>query len=98
LTSTILGTAKPAEVLGIDPSAGFVEYARQTVQDERVRFEVRADLPEDQYDVVVAGLVLNFIPDRLDALRRMLCGKRFGDACPLPRKARSSWSPGPGRR
>jgi len=73
LTSTILRTADPASVLGVDPSAGFVGYARQTVQDERASFEVRsaAELPDGPYDAVVAGLVLNFVPERVEALRRM---------------------------
>jgi SAM-dependent methyltransferase len=73
LTSTILGTADPVAVVGVDPSAGFVEYARETVQDERVSFEVRGaeDLPDGPFDVVVAGLALNFVPDRIGALRRM---------------------------
>jgi SAM-dependent methyltransferase len=73
LTSTILRTADPAGVLGVDPSAGFVDYARQTVQDEKVRFDVRGaeDLPDESFDVVVAGLVLNFVPDRIGALRRI---------------------------
>ena len=73
LTSTILGTANPAAVVSIDPSAGFLDHARQTVQDERVRFELRGaeDLPDESFDVIVAGLVLNFVPDRSGALRRM---------------------------
>ncbi|WP_427889089.1 class I SAM-dependent methyltransferase [Kribbella sp. GL6] len=73
LTSTILGTADPASVLGVDPSEGFVEYARQTVDDPRAAFEVRsaAELPDGPYDTVVAGLVLNFVPKRVEALRRM---------------------------
>jgi trans-aconitate methyltransferase len=73
LTSEILRAAEPAAVLGIDPSEGFVEYARQAVQDERASFDVRsaAELPDGPFDVVVAGLVLNFIPERVEALRRM---------------------------
>lgn len=73
LTSTILRAADPASVLGVDPSEGFIGYARQTVEDERASFEVRsaAELPDGPYDVVVAGLVLNFIPERVEALRRM---------------------------
>ncbi|MDX3004280.1 class I SAM-dependent methyltransferase [Kribbella solani] len=73
LTSTVLQTAAPAAVLGVDPSDGFVEYARESVDDPRATFEVRsaAELPDGPYDVVVAGLVLNFIPERVDALRRM---------------------------
>ncbi len=73
LTSTILRTADPKSVLGVDPSDGFIGYARQTVDDERATFEVRsaAELPDGPYDAVVAGLVLNFIPERVEALRRM---------------------------
>lgn len=73
LTSTILRTAEPASVLGVDPSAAFVQYAKQDVRDERASFEVRsaAELPDGPYDAVVAGLVLNFVPERVEALRRM---------------------------
>jgi SAM-dependent methyltransferase len=73
LTSAILRTAEPVAVLGIDPSAGFIEYARKSVTDERATFEVRsaAELPDGPYDAVVAGLVLNFIPERVEALHRM---------------------------
>lgn len=73
LTSTILRTADPASVLGVDPSDAFIGYARQTVKDPRVGFEVRsaAELPDGPYDVVVAGLVLNFLPERVEALRRL---------------------------
>ncbi|MEI8411360.1 MULTISPECIES: class I SAM-dependent methyltransferase [unclassified Kribbella] len=73
LTSTILRRADPASVLGVDPSEGFIGYARKTVDDERAGFEVRsaAELPDGPYDAVVAGLVLNFIPERVEALRRM---------------------------
>ncbi|MEU8223573.1 class I SAM-dependent methyltransferase [Kribbella sp. NPDC048915] len=73
LTSTILRTADPASVLGIDPSEGFIGYARSQLVDPRVEFEVRsaAELPDGPFDVVVAGLVLNFVPERVAALRRM---------------------------
>ncbi|MEV8375107.1 class I SAM-dependent methyltransferase [Kribbella sp. NPDC056861] len=73
LTSTILAAAAPAEVVGVDPSEGFVGYARGAVRDARARFEVRsaAELTDETFDVVVAGLALNFIPDRVDALRKM---------------------------
>jgi SAM-dependent methyltransferase len=73
LTSTILSTAAPAAVLGVDRSAGFVDFARKTVQDERARFEVRPaeELTDESFDVVVSGLVLNFLPDRVEALRKL---------------------------
>ncbi|WP_432881408.1 class I SAM-dependent methyltransferase [Kribbella sp. CA-245084] len=73
LTSTILRTADPVAVLGVDPSEGFIEYARQSIHDERASFDVRsaAELPDGPFDVVVSGLVLNFVPERVEALRRM---------------------------
>jgi SAM-dependent methyltransferase len=73
LASTVLGMADPAEVVGVDRSAGFVEYARKTVDDERARFEVGAaeELTDESFDVVVSGLVLNFVPERLDVLRHL---------------------------
>jgi SAM-dependent methyltransferase len=73
LSGTILRAADPASVLGVDPSEGFIEYARQSIHDERVSFDVRsaADLPDGPFDVVVCGLVLNFVPERVEALRRM---------------------------
>jgi ubiquinone/menaquinone biosynthesis C-methylase UbiE len=73
LTGSILRAADPASVLAVDPSEGFVGYARSQVADPRVEFDVRsaADLPDGPFDVVVSGLVLNFVPDRGGALRRM---------------------------
>src|SRR3954451_8636108 len=73
LTAAILRTANPASVLGVDPSEGFIGYARQSVDDSRASFDVRsaAELPDGPFDVVVSGLVLNFVPERVEALRRM---------------------------
>jgi SAM-dependent methyltransferase len=75
LTSAVLASAAPVEVVGVDPSEGFVGYARRTVTDERARFEVRsaAELADfgETFDVVVSGLVLNFIPERVEALRTL---------------------------
>jgi SAM-dependent methyltransferase len=77
LTSAVLAGAAPSAVVGVDPSEGFVGYARGAVTDERARFQVlsAAELSAEEVggavDVVVAGLVLNFIPERVEALRRM---------------------------
>ncbi|MEV6282116.1 methyltransferase domain-containing protein [Kribbella sp. NPDC051770] len=71
LTGTVVRDAEPASVLGIDRSEGFLEYARRTVPE--ATFEVRAaeDLTDGSFDVVVSGLVLNFVPDREALLRRL---------------------------
>ena len=66
LSMTILEQASPRAVTGIDPSAGFIEYARAHVGDPRAAFEVgdAQDLPlaAAQFDAAVAALVLNFVP------------------------------------
>jgi SAM-dependent methyltransferase len=75
LTEAVLGSCAPAAVVGVDPSPGFVAYARARVSDPRATFEVAsADaLPfaDASFDAVVAALVLNFVPDREQALREM---------------------------
>ncbi len=76
LSEAILREAGPAEVVGTDPSDGFIAYAREHVRDERATFEV-ADaqaLPfeDDHFDAVVSGLVLNFIPSPERALAEMV--------------------------
>ncbi|WP_306663846.1 class I SAM-dependent methyltransferase [Streptomyces venezuelae] len=67
VTRAVLDLADPATVVGLDPSAGFVAYARRTIADHRARF-VLADaesLPfaDSSASVAVSGLVLNFVPD-----------------------------------
>jgi len=75
LSQTILERASPQAVQGIDPSAGFITYAREHIRDGRAAFETgdaRA-LPyaAATFDVAVAGLVLNFVPDPPAALGEM---------------------------
>ena len=66
LSETILRESSPAEVLGIDPSDGFVAHARARIGDERARFELgdAQALPfaDGTFDAVTSGLVLNFVP------------------------------------
>jgi SAM-dependent methyltransferase len=66
LSETILRTAAPAAVVGVDPSEGFIEHARRQVQDPRARFEVgdaqQLSFAAETFDAAVSGLVLNFVP------------------------------------
>lgn len=72
VTSTIEELAQPAAVLGVDPSAAFLAHAREMLGGPRVSFQVgdaeALPAPDGSYDVVVAGLVLNFVPDPRAAL------------------------------
>ncbi len=75
LTQAILEAADPHAVLGVDPSADFIAAAAGQITDPRVRFDVgdagALPVPDDAYDVVVAGLVLHFVPDPHLAVREM---------------------------
>ncbi len=82
LSQTILEHASPRTLQGIDPSEGFVAHARAQIHDGRATFETgdaRA-LPYavESFDVVVAGLVLNFVPDPPAALDEMIRVVRRG--------------------
>lgn len=82
LSATILQHARPAEVLGIDRSAGYVAHALAHVSDKRIRFEVgeATALPVGtaSFDAAVSGLVLNFVPDPVAMLRAMARAVRPG--------------------
>lgn len=82
LTETVLDRCAPASVVGVDPSEGFVADARQRVGDPRASFRVgdAETLPVEpgSVDVVVGGLVLNFVPDPARALASMRGAARAG--------------------
>jgi SAM-dependent methyltransferase len=74
LSHIILQKASPTKVVGIDSSAAYLEYARQHVQDERLEFKIGDALNlgfEAEFDVAVAGLVLNFLPSPAQAVKSM---------------------------
>jgi SAM-dependent methyltransferase len=73
LTAAITADADPAGVVAIDPSPGFISSARARVLDPRVEF-IQSDvatLPRGEFDIVVSGLVFNFLPDTAAALTAM---------------------------
>jgi SAM-dependent methyltransferase len=80
LTGAILAATDPIAVVGIDPSPEFLGVAQRRVADPRARFAVgdaRAlRAASDGYDAVVAGLVLNFIPDPAPAVAEMVRAAR----------------------
>src|SRR5215207_4882274 len=82
LSGTILAQAVPASIVAVDPSAGFLAFARQSHTDPRLTFHVgdAQHLPPLAHppDAAVAGLVLNFIPDPLAALQAVRAVLRPG--------------------
>lgn len=75
LTAALIADGDPQSVIAIDPSKDFIAYAQSAVPDKRVRFDVgdaqRLTAPDASIDVAASALVLNFIPDKLQALAEM---------------------------
>lgn len=65
LTRAILEHAAPREVVGIDPSAGFLTYARSHTPEALFEQGSAQALPFEAgvFNAVVSGLALNFVPD-----------------------------------
>jgi SAM-dependent methyltransferase len=67
LTEQILALADPEQVVGVDPSEGFLAGARARVADPRADFRSgdaqSLPFPDRHFDAVVSGLALNFVPD-----------------------------------
>ena len=82
LSAAILELAAPREVVGIDPSAGFVAHAARHVASDRARFETgdaqSLAAPDGGFDAAVSGLVLNFVPAPERALSEMVRVTRPG--------------------
>jgi SAM-dependent methyltransferase len=72
----ILAGASPRHVTGVDPSDGFVSFARHKVTDRRATFQVgdaqKLPLADGSFHATVAGLVINFIPDQTKAVTEMM--------------------------
>ncbi len=74
LSAAILDRCAPASLFGIEPSAGFLELARQQLGPAArlmTGFAAALPLPDRACDVVASGLVLNFVPEPAAALAEM---------------------------
>jgi SAM-dependent methyltransferase len=74
--ATALARVAPAgEIVGIDPSPGFVEYAGKTHGAGRARFEVgdaqALRFGDASFDHAMSLLVLNFVPEHRKAIAEM---------------------------
>lgn len=73
LTRSILRITAPGKVVSLDPSESYLDHARASITDPRVEFSRGTDQDVRSLgvvaDAVVSGLVLNFVPDAVDALR-----------------------------
>lgn len=81
LASTIASTTQAGEVVGIDPSEGFIAFARAHHQHGHLCFEVgdgcALPYPDASFDCCLSLLAVNHIPDAPRAAREM---RRVGKA------------------
>src|SRR5512143_3790635 len=66
LCAAIVDRCAPSSVAGVEPSEGFLDQARQHLAGRAVLHRGSATaipLDDASVDVVVSGLVLNFVPD-----------------------------------
>lgn len=81
LCAAIANQCSPASLAGVEPSEGFLKTARQHLAGRAtLRSGSAAALPfeDGAFDVVVSGLVLNFVPDTRAALAEMARVTRGG--------------------
>lgn len=83
LSAAILDRCNPAAVIGVEPSEGFLATARAHLAGRAELHTGSATaipLNDASVDVVVSGLVLNFVPDTGAALVEMKRVSTFGGA------------------
>lgn len=82
LTHVVVAEYQPNEVVALDSSPDFVAHARQSLPHPAVQFKVgnaeKLDLAAREFDAVVSGLVLNFVPQPATAVSEMLRVTRPG--------------------
>ena len=74
LCAAIVDRCSPSLVAGVEPSEGFLKTAKENLADRAVLHQGSATaipLGAASVDVVVSGLVLNFVPDQRAALAEM---------------------------
>jgi SAM-dependent methyltransferase len=74
LCAAIVDHCLPSSVAGVEPSDGFLKTAKENLAGRAVLYQGSATaipLDDAAVDVVVSGLVLNFVPDPRAALAEM---------------------------
>ena len=76
LTKLILKRCKPKTIISIDSSGEFIAHARQSIPNPIVRFQVglaqALELESNSVDIVVSGIMLNFVARPETAIGEMI--------------------------
>lgn len=87
LCETILERCRPRRLHGIEPSEAFLAFAQNQITDPRVTFQQGSAeaLPckDDEFDIAVSALVLNFVPDPEHAIKELIRVVRPGGVVAL---------------
>ena len=75
LASVLDATMTSSEIVGVDPSEGFISYAKKNAKSGRTHFETgdaqALRFQDSSFDQTMALLVMNFIPDHNKAIGEM---------------------------
>jgi SAM-dependent methyltransferase len=75
LSATPEASMPASEIVGVDPSEGFIAYAQKNAKSNRVHFEVgdaqALKFKDVSFDNTLALLVMNFVPDPNKAVAEM---------------------------
>jgi SAM-dependent methyltransferase len=75
LASVLEATMTSSEIVGVDPSEGFISYAKKNAKSGRIHFETgdaqALRFQDSSFDQTMAMLVMNFIPDHNKAIGEM---------------------------
>jgi len=75
LASALETTMTSGDIVGVDPSEGFISYARKNAKSDRTHFEVgdaqAMRFKDASFDNTMALLVMNFVPDHNKAISEM---------------------------
>jgi SAM-dependent methyltransferase len=75
LAAAVEASMPASDIVGVDPSDGFIAYAQKNAKSRRVRFEVgdaqALMLKDASFDNTLALLVMNFVPDENKAVAEM---------------------------
>ena len=75
LAATLEATLPESEIVGVDPSEGFITYAQKNAKSTRAHFEVgdaqALKFNDASFDDALALLVMNFVPDHRKAVTEM---------------------------
>ena len=75
LAATLEATMPASEIVGVDPSEGFIAYAQKNAKSTRAHFEMgdaqALKFSDASFDDTLALLVMNFVPNHRKAIAEM---------------------------